>query len=123
MVNMVFLVTNTPLTLKCGYYVNLPEGILKHKCYKIIHVSFKFPREKPRSGGSLEGFCANRSRCSRICLITKPWYPLCSCSFYKSLILLRCRLHSPLHKSIKYFPDISAFPSVLSKYKFIKILL
>ncbi len=43
--------------------------------------------------------------------------------FYKRLILLRSRHHSPLHKSIKYFPNISAFPSVLSKYKFIKVRL
>ena len=42
-----------------------------------------------------------------------PGYPLYSCGFYKRLILLRSRHHSPLHKSIKYFPDISAFPSVL----------
>ncbi len=33
MVKRVFLITNTPMTLKCGYYANMPEGILKHKYY------------------------------------------------------------------------------------------
>ena len=33
MVKVAFLITNTPMALKCGYYVNIPEGFLKHKYY------------------------------------------------------------------------------------------
>ena len=41
MVKVSFLITNYSLvTLKCGYYVNMPEGILKHKYIKKIQVFF-----------------------------------------------------------------------------------
>jgi len=38
MTKLVFFITNTPMTLKCGYYVNMPEGILKHKYIRILQV-------------------------------------------------------------------------------------
>ncbi len=31
MVKLMFLITNTPMTLKCGYYINMPEGISRYK--------------------------------------------------------------------------------------------